>query len=259
MSISPCPDTPVKEHAATANVTTKFGLWRRRINGRVVPFDPSELQVDNLDDWEPFRSVASSKRSRNIVVAVWSVTAGCVRELESGLEHDLHRRLDRSRVSRAVLPQPFQLPAALVGKLHVPDFLQIGAAGDITVWDCRPDAKIDSATREVFDRTRQAMAALGWNYEVFTGMGTEERKNSMFVNGYRVTTTRRGRTLRPWIAEKAPLLLVAARQPTTIGELFARDDGSGETIAALWHLIARGDLAIDMTEPITDATRVVTA
>ena len=258
MSISTCSDASVKSCAASPNSTEPLtAQWEQRIGDEVRTVNPVDLDPDDLIAAEPFRAVTSSKRSRNIVVAVWSVTGQCVRSLESGLEHDLHRYLDQPRVSRAVLPQPFRISIATGS--HVPDFAQLGLDGTVTIWDCRPESKIDARARSTFEWTAQAADAVGWRYEVFTGMTAIERQNRMFCNGYRVTTTGRGRLLRPWIPENTPRVLAAAAAPTTMEALYALDDGSGGVIATVWHLISRNDLVVDMCSEITPATVVVAA
>ena len=57
----------------------------------------------------PIRKPRSSERHRHIPVTAYSLTMRDHLELESGLEHDLLRRLDRLNDIVALIPQPCQL------------------------------------------------------------------------------------------------------------------------------------------------------
>lgn len=249
---------PIPAHQHAHVKSRGEATWWRKMpeDNDVQQFDPTAATHDELAELEPVRQVASSKRSRNVAVVVWSVTGATTRSLESGLEHDLHRRLDMPRKSRAVLPQPVRLDFEAGIGSHVPDFLQISREGTATLWDCRPIEATDDAARAKFEATARAARAVGWEYQVFTGMTATERMNRMHVNGYRISETRSKFSLRPWLTDHRAKLVAAASQPTTLGELGALDSGDGEIIASIWHLIGLGDLEVDMTEPITSLTTV---
>ena len=186
----------------------------------------------------PVRMPRSSASNRHIPATVFSMTNGAVIHLESGLEHDLVRKLDRDPSIAAIVSQPLRL--AWTSAKHTPDLLTVRSDGEITVWDVRAPEEQDDDFTYKSDITRDACAAVGWRYNVFAGYDTTERLNLMWLNGFRQ---------RPeWTDRHESAIRHAARGgPTTIGSLFARDDGSGELKAVVWHLIWCGVLEVDIT------------
>lgn len=260
MSISACPQHDVKRKQQTASsLATQQKLrevvWRRRADdGSELTFDPTTITRDEAGAFVPMRRVAQSTSSRNITVNVWSQLDTCVHELESGLEHDLHRRLDRPGTSQHVVPQPLRVVLPRSGT-HTPDFLQVTDEG-VRVWDCKPKSHVDDSVEKLAAEMGEATAAVGWSYALFTGMTIEERINLMWLNGYRVHITIRGFSIRPWVATHRHAVLEAAAQPTTLGALFDLDDGSGEIISTIWHLVAAAELMVDLTVRLTPESTV---
>ena len=194
-------------------------------------------------DLAPVRTPRSSASNRHIPVTAHSMTNGGVVHLESGLEHDLLRTLDRDPGIAAIVAQPLRLSwSAPMPTSHTPDLLTVRRDGEVTVWDVRAAEQQDDDFAKKSAVARDACAVVGWRYEVFTGCGITERLNRMWLNGFR---------RRPeWTHRYDNVVREAARQvPTTIGRLFALDDGSGELKAIVWHLLWCGVLQVDMTEP----------
>ena len=186
----------------------------------------------------PVRMPRSSASNRHIPATVFSMTNGAVVHLESGLEHDLVRKLDRDPSIAAIVSQPLRL--AWTSAEHTPDLLTVRSDGEVTVWDVREPEEQDDDFAGKSDITRDACAAVGWRYEVFAGYDTTERLNLMWLNGFRQRPT--------WADRHESAIRHAARGgPTTIGSLFACDDGNGELKAVVWHLIWRSVLEVDMT------------
>jgi len=256
MSISSCPEDSVKY--LKSSDSSPAPIWYADTGSGPAVFTPSELTIAEAAALRPSRKVGSSEMSRNITVEVWSALSRVSRNLESGLEHDLHRRLDRPRQSLHVIPQPFRVTLPTAGD-HIPDLLQIATDGTFRVWDVKPESEIDDAVRLQTAETASACQAVGWEYEMFTGMEPVERINLMFLNGYRRTSTSSGIDLRPWVACHEATVLNAAADETTMGDLFARDTGNGEVIATIWHLVASERLHCDLTAVITPDTPVVIA
>ncbi len=74
----------------------------------------------------PVRRPRSSARQKHIPVTAYSVTMGDHLELESGLEHDLLRRLDRLPHIQALVPQPCVLVGEGAARVrNVPDLLTV--------------------------------------------------------------------------------------------------------------------------------------
>jgi hypothetical protein len=185
------------------------------------------------------RSTASN---RHIPVTVYSMTNGDVVHLESGLEHDLLRMLDREPIVVRIVAQPCELTWTSGRRFsHIPDLLSVRRNGEVTVWDVRAFEEQDEDFGCKSSVTREACMAVGWRYEVFEGHDLVERLNLMWLNTFR---------RRPVWTDRyeAAICEAARRTPTTIGNVLAIDDGSGELTAVFWHLLWRGALWADLAE-----------
>jgi hypothetical protein len=178
--------------------------------------------------------------------------------LESGLEHDLLRRVDRDPAIRLIVAQPLRLswPGTKAGsrsrRYHIPDLLTADGDGEVTIWDAKAEDRIDDEFRSVVERTRRACHDVGWRYELFTGLANAERLNLIWLHGFRKRP--------PWADEFEDRLRSAiTAADTTLGGLFSLDDGTGRLISTVWHLMWRGVLAVDMAAPITKRTAVTFA
>jgi hypothetical protein len=163
--------------------------------------------------------------------------------LESGLEHDLLRRIDRDPSVVRLVSQPFELSwRRPKSSSHTPDLLAAHRDGAVTVWDVRPLEEQDDDFRAKSGIARAACARVGWRYQLFNGLGETERLNLLWLHGFRC---------RPvWADRVEEAIQTAARQPNaTLGDLFVCDDGTGECKSVVWHLIWCGRLAIDLTIP----------
>lgn len=226
--------TAVRSAVGPSDLTV---AWFFRTEGQqAVKWDwRSRPPVESL---APVRMPRSTASNRHIPVTVFSMTNGAVVHLESGLEHDLVRKLDRDSRITAIVSQPLRL--SWMSAEHTPDLLTVRSDGEVTVWDVRALEQQDDDFTVKSDITRDACAAVGWRYEVFAGYDTTERLNLMWLNGFRQ---------RPEWADRheSAIRRVARGGPATIGSLFACDDGSGELKATVWHMIWCGVLEVDMT------------
>ncbi|HWJ65126.1 MAG TPA: TnsA-like heteromeric transposase endonuclease subunit [Nocardioides sp.] len=174
-------------------------------------------------------------------------TVGSHLMLESGLEHDLVRVLDRDPDVTWIVPQPLQLEwGAGRNRKHVPDLLAAGPNGSVTVWDVKTATATASARFDIARQlTEQACASVGWKYAVFTGLPAVHRHNLLWLHAYRS---------RPaWADRWEGELLAAASDGTTLGELVGCEPGR---TSLTWHLIWAGRLSVDLTRPLTSTTRV---
>lgn len=202
---------------------------------------------------QPWRRPQSGDRSRHIPVRAYSIRTGTTLRLESGLEHDLVRELDRDTSIAWMVPQPFQLRFTGDGRTvkHVPDLLVQNVTGAVTVWDVRPTAKVDEKFARIAELTGAACRDVGWDYQLFHGLAEVERLNSLWLHGFRYEPA--------WAGQWAPTILDhlrAASGRVTVGELLDLDDGSGEAVSAMWHLLWAGRLEIDSTVRWTEHTPV---
>jgi len=192
------------------------------------------------EDLIPVRRPQSSKRNRHIPVTAYSMTNDGHIVLESGLEHDLLRRVDRDPSVRWIIAQPFRL--AWDGTrpgFHTPDLLTLHVDGSVIVWDAKALVDQDSKFQAAVAATTEACAAVGWGYEVFSGLDDTEKLNLLWLHGFRRSP--------PWLERFKSQVLAAAQGGTTFEELFALDDGSGEAISCIWHLVWTGALRVDIT------------
>lgn len=212
------------------------------------------LDADAPEDWswasrgappverlKPVRKPRSSKRHRHIPPHAYSTTICDFLWLESGLEHDLVRRLDRDPLITRIVAQPLRLSwTGAIGGGHIPDLLTVEAGNLVTIWDVRPAERQEDKFALKSRITRDACAKVGWRYEVFAGLHPIERLNLLWLNGFRQ---------RPAWADRvvADIRRAADRPGVTLGDLFAEDDGTGELKSTVWHMLWHGDLATDMT------------
>lgn len=201
----------------------------------------------------PVRNPTTSAKQRHIAVFAYSTTTRSSHLVESGLEHDLVRVVDRDPATAWILTQPFKLAVGgPTGFEHTPDLLTQDRCGRVTVWDARPRERKDQTFERAVAATGAACQEVGWEYRVFAGLGTAERLNLLWLHGSRLEPT--------WFAQYERLIREgAAGGAQTLGDLFALKPGDGRARATVWHLLWRGDLLADLTTPLQERTRVALA
>lgn len=197
------------------------------------------------------RTPRSSASNRHIPVTAYTLTNSAVVHLESGLEHDLVRMLDRDSTVLRIISQPFQLSWHTEEPVtHFPDLLTQHIDGSVTVWDARPKEMQDDDFQAKSIVTRRACEQVGWRYTVFVGTTVTERMNMLWLHGFRRKP--------PWATHfKQQMRQLAVRGETTVGSFLSADDGTGELKTVFWHMVWTGALDIDMTVPWTLHTPVV--
>ena len=169
-------------------------------------------------------------------------TTGSHLVVESGLEHDLLRELDRRREVTWLVTQPMRI-CLLTGVTHVPDLLEI--RGDtLRVWDVRPKRRQDAAFHLMAARAETACAAVGMEYSLFSDEATVRRSNLRWLSCYRA--------IPDFAGVNSVLNWVEAKRASNVGDLLELCDADAEVLASLWHLIWRGDVEIDLDTVITD-------
>jgi hypothetical protein len=215
--------------------------WFFSVDGsEAAVWDWRRLGTPPVEELAPVRMPRSSATNRHIPVTAYSMTNAAAVHLESGLEHDLVRRLDRDSAIARMVSQPLRLSwTAPEHRAHTPDLLALHDDGAVTVWDVRAVEEQDDDFRHKSTVTRESCSAVGWRYEVFTGLGQSERLNLLWLHGFR---------RRPAWADRFEdeIRREASCRDATIGSLFARDDGTGEVKSAVWHLLWAGVLNADL-------------
>ncbi|MEP7765922.1 hypothetical protein [Sanguibacter sp. 25GB23B1] len=175
-------------------------------------------------------------------------TTGASLLLESGLEYELARELDRDASVTWLVAQPVLL--RLEGGIrHVPDLLAEHQGGRVVVWDARPIERRDEGFVHVAELTELACRAVGWECALYDTADTARRLNLMWLASFRHCPD------WPHVGAKSRLMERTA-SPVTISELMELDDGDGHLIGLMWHLLWTGDLVVSLDERVTGATVV---
>lgn len=217
--------------------------------GRRAEWDWNSLGAPDPRGLLPVRRPSSGDLSRHIPVTAYSVKTGTHHELESMLEHELLRVLERRRDVAWFLAQPvvIHMPGRR-GASHTPDLLSVHADGCVTLWDVRPRERVDELFGRKAEFTRAAATAVGWRYEVFHGAPTRvERLNARWLH-----EARRPRTWHD--AKRAELESLIAEGGVTIGDILDRGDPA--LTSTMWHLAWTGEIHCDLTQPIRGASRL---
>jgi hypothetical protein len=203
----------------------------------------------------PWRTFRSRKGQAHYPGAYWSAVAGGHVLYESRLELSFLLFADREPGACAIYAQPFQLVAAVAGRVrrHVPDFLVEDGDGGLTVVDVKPRRRLDDGeVKFAFGWTSGLAGKLGWRFEVFSEPEPRVLANVRFLSGYR-----RGCQFDPAVLEEA---LSLAGRPWLLADLEAAVAGSaGSRPAArahLLHLLWSGRLRADLGRPLSGSTLV---
>lgn len=181
------------------------------------------------------------------------VSTGRMHGFESLAERRLLLALDFVGGVEEVLAQPFRLKfSSAEGKgEHTPDFLAL-APGAGWLVDVRPADRIEEEDVLRFAAAGQAAAAAGWRYavvarwrgEVMTGIDT-------------LSARRRGMTDR--LGLQARLLELAGSRPLRFGELVDATAVPAMARAHAVHLLWHRRLAVDLAQPLGDASWIYPA
>lgn len=219
------------------NGTEVGWLWQR--NGRPP-----------LDELQPLRIPTASALNRHVAVTAYSMTNNAALQLESGLEHDLLRRVDRDPRILHIVAQPLRLSwKGGPPNRHVPDLLTVSADGSVVVWDVRSSDQQDDDFNVKSSIALAACAAVGWQYQVFGGLEPVERINLLWLHGFRRQPT--------WtVHHRQRIMKIAKTSGATLGKVLNADDGTGELKSAVWHLIWCSALDIDIRARWTEDTAI---
>ncbi|WP_409239432.1 TnsA-like heteromeric transposase endonuclease subunit [Streptomyces sp. PA5.6] len=220
-----------------------------RFDGEEVVWAARDLESVPLFTSQPVRRFGFGTRQRHRPGLQFMVSTGRHHGFESLEEQRLLLALDFLRV-REVLPQPFRLSFEHAGGRmeHTPDFLAVMADGGRWLLDVRPRPRIGEDDELKFAATNELALSCGWRYAVVTGW----RPHVWSV-------------LDALSAQRRPVddplglqeeLLAAAKDPVAFGELVQATRLPVVARAHALHLIWHGWLAIELAEPLRDATLV---
>ncbi|MFE4463760.1 TnsA-like heteromeric transposase endonuclease subunit [Oerskovia sp. NPDC056781] len=207
-----------------------------------------QLGAPPTSELRSVRRPAADAMSRHAPVRMWCLTTGSFLVLESGLEYELARSLDRESSIVWLVAQPVLL-AFGNGERHVPDLLAEHADGRVVVWDARPADQQDEQFRRKAELTREACSQVGWEYAIYAGSSPAGQLNLQWLTAFR------SRPTWPHHNERDHLL-ARARDGVTVGDIIRSDSGDGHLTATMWHLLWTRELVVDLDVPITFATLV---
>lgn len=201
------------------------------------------------------RTPKSTEKSRHIPVQAHSMTLGGAIRVESGLEHDLVRELDRDPDVTWMVSQPCRLrlaPRSGRARVHTPDLLTVDRGGAVAIWDARPLQRQDEKFRESSELTARACSEIGWGYRVFDGGDRVRRYNIRWITAYRMPM--------PWYANaEKELIEISSAGDATVSSVLRSDRGAGHLTSAMWHYIWTGRLVVNLDQPLTRATPITVA
>lgn len=225
----------------------RSAVWSFDLGGGVVPWvgsAPPDARV-----LRSVRRIRSRSGAGHVPTLAYSTTTGGYLQLESGLEHDLVRDLDRDASVTWLVAQPARIRGgdrnSNAGGL-VPDLLSVSDGGHVTVWAVRPEARQDEKFVAQTRQTEAACAEFGWTHRVFAGMRPTRRSNLMWLDGFRRTM--------PWYAEALAHLSADGGREITLGAVREVDNGQGHVLSAVWHGIRMGAIECDLDAPFTKGT-----
>ncbi|MEV8310726.1 TnsA-like heteromeric transposase endonuclease subunit [Streptomyces flavidovirens] len=199
------------------------------------------------------RVFPSYRGQRNFPGWYWAATSAELVGYESWVELSHLMRLDADPEVVGVASQPFQLSWRYGGGRrrirHTPDYFVRRRDGRAVVLDVRPDELVEPEDAAKFAATAVACARVGWSYERVGMIDPVQAANLRWLSGYRHPRVRRepvAECLRAVFAQSQGLL--------------AGVRAVGDPIAALpvlFHLLWRGELAVDLAGERLSAATVV--
>lgn len=221
--------------------------WSFDLGSGVVPWagsGPPDVTTLRL-----VRSVRSRSGAGHVPTWAYSTTVDAHVRLESGLEHDLFRDLDRDPRVVWLASQPARVAARRQGPRRpglVPDLLSLARDGTVTLWAVRPEDRQDDKFLVEVEETTAACAEFGWTHNVFAGMEVTRRANLMWLDGFRQPM--------PWYVAALTRLRHVKGLELPLSDVLEVDAGKGHVLAAVWYALRRGELEADLDAPFTTSS-----
>lgn len=234
-----------------------FTVIQYRINDEslISPIS-AELAAVPLEHALPARTSSAYPGKRSYEGSYWSATMRSHISYESFDERLFATYADFLPEVTSFSAQPFVLKWPKGTKKHrghVPDYFCRLDNREGVVIDVKPLHRV-AASQEQFDLTRAVCEAVGWGYEVFSGLPLVFEKNLLFLAGFRQE--------RYSPADAVALGIIDAFMPSTslaagirrasrqlkLSEPVVR----GNVLHLLWH----GVLSCPMEQPLTDRAQV---
>ncbi|RLV68344.1 Tn7 Tnp TnsA N domain containing protein [Streptomyces sp. CBMAI 2042] len=221
-----------------------------RTTGDEVSCTVRDLARTPIADGTPMRWFSWRRAQRHRPGLQFLVSTGRHHGAESLEEARLLLALDFAADLIDVLSQPMRLRFDTVSgrRGHIPDFLAVTRAG---VWliDVRPRTLIEAKDLEAFAAAAEAALACGWHYVVVAGWKDHV---AAAVDAF---SSQRRPLSDP--LELQPVLMAAAREGGTFGELVDATPFPPLARAQLLHLLWHRRLGTDLSQPFGDRSVVV--
>lgn len=211
----------------------------------------ADLSFDLLRRCAPVRRAGVYQRQRHMPGLWFSATVGRFMEYESLLERDWMLLMDFDREVEWMCEQPLRLRYLRDGRAasHVPDLL-IWRAGMPEVCDVKSEERLeDPVFLAQVQATGRACAEAGLGYRVLSEPDRQLLVNVRWLAGFREPPP-------DLDGERARMLSALAVRGTTISELLAGAVEPALARPVLMHLLWVGEVMVDVTDPISDASRV---
>ena len=200
------------------------------------------------------RRIPLSRRSH---VTGFQIVAASATEHESALERDFVTLATFTDASARIIPQPVTIPFqdSGVARRYTPDFLIHWSTGrsDLVEVKYRVDLRLH------WKRLRPAFAAASTWAEAhdarFRIVTDRSIRSPLLLNAKRLLPLRAAH-LDPVMPTKIFDALASMSEPTLGALLEAIQIERAEVLGALWRMIARGALRVELTEPIGMNARV---
>lgn len=205
---------------------------------------PSLLD-DELYLARPRRTGNRYARQRNYHGLTWVASTAAHVWHESLLERYSLLSVDFNSDIVAVASQPMKMTFP-DGTEHYPDFIVLQSNYRQVVYDVKPAHKIRDKVRRQFENTAAACKAVGWGYQVLSDLDPTVRSNiehlALFRQHY----------FSPSPGARSRLM-DALTEPMTLREAAAamRHELPNGALGALKHLAWTGELALDLTTPLS--------
>jgi hypothetical protein len=222
-----------------------------RVDGEEVRGCLSELGLDVLRGARPVRSPGVYRRQRHMPGHWFSSTAGCFLEYESLLERDWMLLLDFDREVEWLCEQPLRLRYSRYGgpASHVPDLL-VWRAGVPELCDVKSQERLGSEDfRAQVAAMQAACGEAGFAYRVLSEPDRQLLVNVRWLAGFREVPV-------DVDGERERMRRVLSVGEATIGELLSDAVEGALARPVLMGLLWRGDLVADLSEPISEESRV---
>jgi hypothetical protein len=222
-------------------------------DGRVVSVPWSNLDANATAEGRPWRTFPWYLGQKNYAGLYWSATQQSLVGYESRLERARLMMLDFDTDVKRIASQPFRLRAVVDGQRisRVPDYLACTRDRPLVV-DVKPRSELCKPdVHKVLNLTRRVIESRGWRYEILSEPADVEFNNVRFLAGYR----------RDWLLHgdhlDAVRSLVRTGETLTIGQIVAEAQLPRQhALAALFHLLWRQELVVDISRKIESTSKV---